>query len=421
MSVGRLLSAALAAIACAAGSVTASAQGGATVSDLQPLTLAGALETARSGPEMALAGLRTLIADEDYAAATAPLSGEARAGISRAWTPGGASNSAPFGLSLAFNVVQHGPAYERALRAANALELAQVEEQDAWARTRIAVTRAYLVAVRAKEEAVIVEEQGEQIATHLETLQHQLSLGAASLADVRAAESDARRAETDVLAARQGVTAALEALGLLLGQPVHEVEASPALTAPRTDGAPAEPNPSSRADVTAARNRVIDAVLDLAVAQRAAAPRASLTVDGRIAGADGQLDLGLGFDTATFQPRLNATLDPLASLASDQNRVAVRVDVAIPLGGASGAAVAAAEVRLEVARQQYELALMQAELDVSTRLRALDLAAQRLENARLVLASAEAAASETEARFQLGLVTSQAVRSAVLGVERAHL
>lgn len=418
VTVRRLLAPMLAALACVLVGVPVSAQ---EVSGEDRLTLEGALALARSGPDMTLAALRVQIAQEDFAAATAPLSGEVRAGASRAWTPTGATNSVPFGISLTLNVVQRGPAHERALRAANALELAQVEEQDAWARTEIAVTRAYLAAVRAKEEAAIVEAQGTLARTNLDALQRQLSVGAALPADVRGAELEVIRAETDALAVQQLVAATLDALALLLGEKVFDVDLGGRADSEVDAGLMERSDLTARPDVTAARIRAVEAEFDLASAQRAAAPRASLAVDGRVAGTDGQYDVGLGFDTATFQPRFNTTIDPLASLPTDQSRVAVRVDVAVPLGGASGAAIAAAKARLEVARQQYALTLTQAEFDVSARQRALNLADQRLDQARLALASAQQAATETEARYQLGLVTADRARAAELGVDRARL
>ncbi len=430
-TVRRLLATVLVALTGALVGASVSAQEASGAGGEEPLTLEAALRVALSGPDMALAALRVRIAHEDFTAATAPLSGEVRAGASRAWTPTGATTSAPFGLSLTLNVVQLGPTHERALRAANALELAQVEEQDAWARTQTSVTRAYLAAVRAKEEAAILEAQGSLASINLRALRRQLALDAALPADVRAAELEVYRAETDLLAARQAVAAALDTLGLLLGKPVLDVDDDGyrPLPALRTAGATAEPGGldadaldlSSRADVTAARIRAVDAELDLAAAQRAAAPRASLAVDGRVAGTGGQLDLGLGFDTASLQPRLNATLDPLASLPTDQSRLALRVDVAVPLGGASGAATAAATARLAIARQQFALSVMQAELDVSAKLRVLDLSGRRLEQAQLALASSEEAAAEMLARFQLGLVTAERVRAAELGTDRARL
>ncbi|MBX3142514.1 MAG: TolC family protein [Trueperaceae bacterium] len=383
------------------------------------VTLVTALELARTGPEMSLAALRTQIAEQDFNAATTPLTAEVRAGFSRAWTPSGATNNAPLGVSLTLNVVQFGPTYERALRAANALELARVEQQDVWARTVIAVTRAYLAAVRAEEEAAVAEAQRALATGNLEALQRQLSLGAALPADVRSAELDLLRSETEVLASRNAVGAALEGVSLLLGETVLAVDPDAAVSPGTLSGVATDL--SARADVTAARIRAVDAEFDLAAAQRASAPRGSVALDGRIAGADGQFDVGLGFDTTTFQPRLNATLDPLASVVSDQSRVAVRVDVAVPLGSAPGAAVASAAARLEVARRQYQQTLMLAEMDVEARQRALDLAEQRSELSRRALASAEAAAAETEARYQLGLVTAERVRTALIAVDRARI
>lgn len=385
------------------------------------MTLEAALDLAWVGPDMRLAEARVEVARAEFAAATAPLAGELRAGLEGGWTSvGEGAWSAPFEVSLLLNVLPVGPAHERAVRAALELEHVTAEYRDVWARTVISVARVFLTAVRAEEELELNREHQGVARGQLDALLRRGEAGDATPAEVRAAEREVMQADAAALTSEHTVATALASLEALIGQRINSVTAG-GYSQVAMAGVMERLTSGARSDVAAARARVAGAELDLSAARRGAAPFAALSVTASHASLGGELGVGLAFDTREYRPRIDASIDPVPGQEPGVTRVGIGVGAALPVGEGTSAALAAAGARLDLARGQLDLVLIQATNDVAAKRRAVELAELRVEQTRRLERASAAAAAELATRRLLGLATLAEYQAAELDLGRARL
>lgn len=431
---GLVLRAAVAALASFAALGSADAQGPAagreeTAPDAAPasaalpssvLTLAEALAAVDAQPAVRAARERVELARRELAA-WSPVSGSLGASTTGAVAlagQGADSASLELSASLAFDLGWGGRS--GADEAREALERAEDELGSARSSALQEVLRRYQAAAGAQRALRAAELGLRSAAIALEAARQRFAAGAVTEADLRSAEIAHTSAELDLREAEGDLRGALAQLGALLGRPVEAVaEDAPAVPSlPEVD---VEERLALRTDVRAARRSLAAAEAALADARRAAGPRLAANVSLSASSGATSFQVGGGIDSASLDPSLSARLSTGtgASSAASSARASATLGLTVPLGGAADAAVAAAEATLRQAAAQLDLTLASARIEVEGLLRQLAVADERAAVSAALVAQAESALADAEARYALGLVSEAAVIDAQAALLRA--
>lgn len=391
---------------------------------------ADALSLARTGPDVSLAQLGLSQAEAARNATFSAAIGTLQGGYSQRWTdaPGFASRRsglAPFSLNATLNVVPYGPTYDARTSADRTVEAARMALQDAVSQATISAAQAYLQALRAGQRVTldqIAVAQAQAALTHAASLR---AAGDATDNDVATAQIALAQANTTLASDHLALQSALASLADLLGRPVSAVRGEPpASQDPTADGKAADVG--LRSDVQQAGLALDASRQDYAAAARQALPTASASAS--LQGGDGSTtwNAGLGFDTSSFQPSLQASVTPGGSTLSTSTALngtsfAVTLSLSIPLGtgvspalSSAGLSVTAAQQKLDRTRAQAALAIGTARRTLQTARLGLDLAASQRD-----LAAAQAA--QASQRLGLGLVARPTVDQADLAASQARL
>lgn len=419
--------AALAALACA----TALAQPpAADAAQKTPIGFADALARARTGPSVALARLGLEQAQATRDASASPVSATLKTGYSYAWqASGGESDSSkgqlqPFSLNATLNVVPYGPSHDARESAERALETARMTLRDAVAQATVDAATSYLQALRAQQRLAIDQQALMLAQASLDHVRAQRAAGDATQEALDAAGVALLQAQTTLASDRLGLQGALATLSDLVGATVEAVAGEPPAA---SDPAVEEDAAERRTDVRAAVLAVTSGRQAYAAAMRQALPAASASA--ALQGGDGTTtwSAGIGYGTASFQPTLDASVDPTAGTTAgtasvlDGTRFALSVAVSIPLDAGVGAAldsarlaVASAEQKLARTRQQAELAIAGAERTLAGDHLAAALAERQQQQA-------DAQAAQAQQRFDLGLIAEPDLEQARINTRRAAL
>lgn len=407
------------------------------------------LSLARQGPSVQLAAMALQQAEARRDASFGNLSASLKVGysVTVGERNGASANDAsfdPINLAATLNVVPYGPVWDGYVSAERAVRGAQLSLEDSRRQATADAASAYLVVLRAQQQVDVDRSAAALAQANQEHVEALAVKGDANAAAVLAAQLAATQAQATSADDSLSLEAALAQLGEVIGQAVSAVEGEPpavkAPARPPTTGttgadqarADAVPGPADAdlASALARRSDVIKAQFDVdsaeasrAANQRNVLPKASLSADVR--GGDGTTSWsgGLGYDTGSFQPSLNASVSPGGSAGSATNgtTLTLALGVTIPLDTATpptlqanDLAVSAARARLTQVRDAATLAIRSAQRTLASRQRSADLARQQRRQRALLL-------EQAEKRFALGLVAQVDVDQAKIDLARSEI
>jgi outer membrane protein TolC len=385
------------------------------------LTFARALESAMSAPDVQSAEAALTIARSRLTARTATVQGNVSVDAGSSWdlANGGNTLSASVGANATFNVLPYGPSQDALERAQASVARAEAALRSTTGATVVAVAGEYLTALRADQQVAVQHEALALAQAKLQAEQARNQAGAASDTDVLAAQLDVADAADDLANAQRSARRALSALSQML---VVQVAAVDGGTGAALDAGAlaADADLSERSDVIGAALDVASAQLDL----RGALRDAGISVNTAL-GFSGSTDttgvkLSAGFDTASFQPTVGATVN-VTTGGTASSSLSAAVGLSIPIDGGSGATVAAYRTALELANAQLVRTRDAASLDIADARRNLEGETQQRSLQQQLAAQAEAILEQTRHRFELGLVSVLDVQTASLSLHQAQL
>ena len=385
-----------------------------------------------------LAALQAENARLDAVAAGAIVSATLRTDVNATWqaeaagaTPAGWNASlGALTLSTQWNVVPAGPTYDAAQRAERSYVLALAALAEARRDAVLDALEQVVALERLRTQGALAEERLDLARRTRDTVAEQVAAGAATAHALAEAELSVAQAEGDRIAAQADEAAARLAFERTFGVPV-EVVWAPAED-PLADVAVDAPVPWSptAAEVdaaVAASDRVEeatraldDAEVALARARRDAGVTASLTARATVAGDGGRYALGAAWDTRSLQPSADLSIDPW-NAASTQTSLAIGASFSVPIGAATAAGVAQAEVAVELARTRLEQARWTATTELEALLRAVDQAERALGITIDRLALRTTTLTSVRVRAELGAASPLDLRRAELDALDASL
>jgi HAE1 family hydrophobic/amphiphilic exporter-1 len=385
------------------------------------LTFEQALRSAMRAPDVQSAEAGLTIARSRLTARTATVQGNVSVDAGSSWdlANGGNTLSASVGANATFNVLPYGPSQDALERAQASVTRAEAALRSTTGATVVAVAGEYLTALRADQQVAVQQEALALAQAKLQAEQARNQAGAASDADVLAAQLDVAGAADDLASAQRSARRALSALSQTLGMQVGAADGG---TGAAIDAAAlaADADLSKRADVIGASLDVASARLDLQGARR----DTGISVDTALS-FSGSTDttgvkLSAGFDTASFQPTVGATVSVTTGGATSSS-LSAGVGLTIPIDGGSGATVAAYQTALELANAQLARTRDAASVDVADARRNLEGETQQLSLQEQLAAQAGTILEQTRQRFELGLVSVLDVQTANLSLHQAQL
>jgi len=396
-----------------------------------PTTLgfADALALARTGPDVALAELGLSQAEAARGVTSTTASGTLQGGYSQRWTDATGfaprrSGLAPFTLNATFNVVPYGPGHDARMAADRAVETARMTLQDTVAQATASAAQAYLQALRGNQRVGIDAAAVDQAQATLAHAQALRARGDATDDDVATAQVDLAQARTTLASDHLTLQSALASLSGVLGRPVSAVAGEPSTSQDPQSDTPA--GVDRRSDVRQAALALDGSHQDYAAAVRQVLPTAAASAS--VQGGDGNTtwNAGLGFDTNSFQPSLQAGVTPGGSTLSTSSALngtsfAVALSVTIPLDTGLGPALDSARLSLSAAQQKLDRTRQQAGAAIEAARRTLQTAklTVSLTAAQRDLAASRAALAAQ--RLALGLVARPTVDQAELAARQAQL
>jgi len=399
------------------------------------LTYEHAVRMADDGPAVQLAVRALELAERQLAITAAPMRGELTAGYR--WTGGerdpgigepidlDSQGFDPIALTLSFPALGLGPAGDAIARARADVTRARAELAAARRSARIDATSAFQNALRAGVAAELARAEADLAALELRSAELRAAAGAATAGEVARLATAEARARNAVSAAGFEVEAARRALDLALGVPTPP-PAGPLPDAGTLLAGVAESDVRRRSDVLAALLTVADTERSADATLRDQLPSLGFSVAHASGDADRSLQVAAAFDTRTLQPNLSISFDPDSGVTGvgdggSSRSTTVGISLRVPLDPTVGSALAAAGVARERAELQLDLTRARAELDVDRRDFEL---ASALADADLARAAADLARADlavAEARFASGGLSELAIVRARLDAERADL
>jgi outer membrane protein len=363
-----------------------------------PLGLREALVLASDGPDVRVARTQLEAALLAAAAAGAAVTGSARTGYTVQWHDGArgeAGGFQPLSVTATLDVLPYGPRGEALERAAAAVADAERARSRATASAIITAAERWWAAVRAEEGAQLAAHRLELAERSLAAVRVQAEAGTAGPGAVAEAELalsqaalDQAAATVDVLAARAALAQHLGTDAFVLAAREEEVRtAAGRLTVDIVLDAEAVARGVAESErVRSALRALRDAELADARARREAGPSVAASASVGAAGASGRVSLGASWDSRSFQPTVDLSIEPYRP-SPPSTTAAVGVSVTVPFSTTRGPereqglrAIAMAEEQLAQARTIGELELQAQLRGVEAVLGQLALA---LERARL--------------------------------------
>lgn len=331
-------------------------------------------------------------------------------------------------LSTDWNLVPYGPAYEAAERAGRAYEVAHAALAEARLQAALDVIEALASIGRATWRLEIEEVRMASMERELDAVIQQAEAGTLSSMHVADARLRVAQTEAALAVAQREVEVAIAALQRTFGStpdelwthPLSSLAAMSEQVRGLTPASPLAVEPATMvaavardARVAEAARAVDDAATGQARAEREAGVSVSVTARAYSVGEAGRASLGVGWDTRSYQPSAELSLDPSASGAT-QVGATMSLTVSLPIGPAVGDAVTAAALDQALAIERWEQAVATADVALDAALASHDDALRELALAveRLALRSTQLASLRL--RAAAGAV-------APLDLERAEL
>ncbi|PNY79884.1 TolC family protein [Deinococcus koreensis] len=400
----------------------------------EPASLTPLLEALRRSP-----GWRS--ADLSYRAAQLALdSARTRAGLSLTagadggltrlpWDTGQWQGNASVTLGATLSVLPWAPALEGVRSAQRALDAAAVELRNSRATLTTQLLEAYANARSAADALALADAQLSLSARLLEVARAQRAQGLLTQEALLERQGALEGAQAGQARAARGVALAAQAVARVLGTPVT-LPARAAEFAPLPDTQPGQDLAAllARADgrrpeVARARASLADAqanlsatTLDARLPDLSASVRAGQLSDGQ--GGSGRILSGsLNVKTGVLGAQLSV---PLRDTSAVPSGVSLSLSASIPiLGGGKGTALAQAQLGVTQAQLGLDSARQSVELDVRTRLGALQDEQGALPAAQTAVTGAQTALDSARARLEAGLGTALDALQAEVGLLQA--
>lgn len=380
-------------------------------------------------------------ADLSYRAAQLALdSARTRAGLSLTaggdaaltrlpWDTGQWQGSATVTLGASLSVLPWAPALEGVRSAQRALDSAATELRTSRATLTTQLLEAYSGARAAADAQALADAQLSLSTRLLEVARAQRAQGLLTQEALLERQGALEGAQAAQASAARGVALAAQAVARVLGTPVT-LPARGADFAPLPEVTPGQELAAllarahqRRPEVARARAALADAqanlsatTLDARLPDLSASVRAGQLSDGQ--GGSGQTVSGsLNVKTGVLGAQLSV---PLRDTSAIPSGVALSLSATIPLlGSGKGTALTQAQLGVTQAQLGLDSALQGVELDVRTRLNALQDEQGALPAAQTALSGAQTALDSARARLEAGLGTALEVAQAEVGLLQA--
>ena len=395
------------------------------------------LSAVANAPAVRLAQSRYELARLRSGVAASPVTGTLSGGYAQTWGERSASTLPtpesldggdldPITLRANVNVVPFGPRFDQAQQAAAAAEQAARDVVEARAQAVVDGTQRYLDALRAQQDVVLRESSVDAAVTVLEARRTQRLAGAVTASAVAQAEADLDRARAEAEGAHRALARALQVLSLSLNTSPSAVVGEPpaARQQPALTEDDIERLLRERGDVTDAREALVQAQRSAAAAIRDQLPSAVVALRYQNMSPEWTWSTGVGFDTRVWQPDAFVSIDPDSGLPATladgrQTSVVLSASLSVPLDVTLADALAAADMSVEVAKQQFEQIVALARLDLVAVRDQLAGATATATSAQVAARFAASSAAEIRERLRLGLVSELDVTAAELTAARA--
>lgn len=293
-------------------------------------------------------------------------SGEVSGGHEPSWS----ADLAAITVATQWYVVPYGPHHEASERAARAHAVAVAALQQARADAVIELLQALTAIEHAHLKAELEARRVALAAAAADAVAHQVRAGTEPLAASSDAHFALAQAEAEHAAAIADAEAAVAAFTRSFG--AHP-GALPATGANALEGldervqrvVPAAPLAVDAAELEAAvgldprvaeaQRSVGEAASSLTRTQREAGASVSVSANAVSSGDYGRVSVGATWDTRSYQPSAEFTIDPWNAAAS-QSSVALRATVTVPFGAPARIGVDSAAVDYELALERWEQA-----------------------------------------------------------------
>ncbi len=350
-------------------------------------------QAVQGSPGVALATLQVerarLAADAAGALVTGTVRTSAELGVRSDEAGGGQEPSwsadlAAITVATQWYVVPYGPHHEASERAARAHAVAVDTLQEARADAVIELVHALTAIEHAGLQVELEARRVVLAAARADAVAHQVRAGTQPLAAANDAGFALAQAEAEYAAAIADADAAVAAFERSFGSypgvvPVTGADALEGLDERVQRLVPATPLAVDAAELEAAVGldpRVAEALRAVEVAaaaltraQREAGASLAISANAVSSGDFGRVSVGASWDTRSYQPSAEFTIDPW-NAAGSQSSVALRATVTVPFGAPSGSGVDAAAVDHALALERWEQAAASAVAAVEAALRA---------------------------------------------------
>jgi outer membrane protein len=388
-----------------------------------PITFEAALGLATNAPDVVAAKAQLETALLSLEVVRSPIDANLGVSADQTWDLSGDSGgfSATASASATLNVLPYGPSADAATRAENAVTRARLALDATRADVVTTVAAQHATALRAAQNAEVLQAAFALAEARLEAVQAQREAGAANDAQVLQAQIGVTSAGNDLAEAERDTLAALTNLSQTLGFAIEAVEGALPAASP-IEAFDTSDRVLDRRDVIAAQLAITEAELALAAARRDASPSADLDLSYGATSGGASLQLAAGFDTRSYQPTL-ATSIGLSGGANDasSSRLGVSVGLNIPFDAARGANLATYELALEEAEANLDRTVATATAEIENLQRAVESAeAQVVLTGRLV-EQTETSVEAARTQLELGLVSTLDVQEAEISLLEARL
>lgn len=345
-----------------------------------------------------------------------PVRAELSAGYSKTWGEFSTNNITksldsedfkPISLSANFNVLPIGPAFEQAIKAQWGLEQAQNKLRDEKNNQIIELTKGFANALVAKEQVSLAELRLEHNQLKLDQAQVLLQSGSSTKFQLEQVKIQLQQSKNDLDTKKRNYQQALLSLSLNSGQKITDISGE---LSELIEYSQDIEQINNRTDIQATLISLERAKLEANATLRDNLPYGTFNFGYNHASDVDNLNLGMSYNTKSFQPSINASYDPdfkpqnaISGQSSDTYSLSLKI--VVPLDAALPDALYLSNLAIEQAEKQIEQTVEFAKFDIANKLTALNSAEAKLELSKAILEQNNNNLDITTKRFNVGIIS----------------
>lgn len=346
-----------------------------------------------------------------------PVKAELSAGYTKTWGEFTANNISknldsedfnPISLNANFTVVPYGPAFEQIIKAEWSFKQAQSNLRDEKNKQIIDLTKGFTSALVAKEQISLAEAQLEYSQLRLQQAQVLLQSGTSNQSQLEQAKIQLQQSENNLENKKRNYQQALLSLSLSTGQELRGVTGKVLGLIEYELNIDKQIN--QRTDIQAALIALQRAQLEASSTLRNNLPYGTFNLAYNHTSDIDNLNIGMSYNTKSFQPSLNASYDPdfkpqnaVSGQFSDTYTLGLKL--VIPLDAALPEAMQLSELTIKQAEMQIEQTIELAKFDIANKLISLNSAKANLELSLAILEQSNNNLDITTKRFNAGIIS----------------